>query len=280
MATLEEFYKFLYNYDKIPVDGGVPIDDTTLPDYMYKDPEHYPEQVYDILTKISEGDYIGKNYYTLIKNIMDKKWGVDVRATLALSIYLNGMTLMHMAEELVKTENRQDASEMNYIQLRNEFQQVIANATVDSEVINARNSEKFGQFPVIDERFENIEKIIFSLVPKGTLIKIKRKVTANPIVSVREYQYGLGMVELGLEPEGLWGGSLPQIVNNNIKSWNEDTLIITVPEKFKEYRFIYRPEKNRYILTDGKIDGIIIEVTGGEPIGNDDDKSQVIIEGE
>lgn len=280
MANLEEFYQFLQKYPEQPVEGGVPIDEKKLPDYMYKDPERYPEEVFKLLSEIAEGDYIGRNYYTLVKNILNKEWGVDVRATLALSIYLNGMTLMTMAERIVQYENRQEDVEGKFNDLERQFKDVIANATVDSEVINARDSEHFGKFTVLDDRLENIENVIYSLVPHGTLIKVKRKTTAQPFVTTRSYQYGLGMVPIGTEPEGAFGGTTPEVFNNELVSWDNDLLVIRVPEEYLGYAFTYRPEKNKYVLTDGKINGLIITIQGGESVGNETDGSQIVIEKE
>lgn len=280
MANLEEFYQFLQKYPEQPIEGGVPIDEKKLPDYMYRDPERYPEEVFNLLSTIAEGDYIGKNYYTLVKNILNKEWGVDVRATLALSIYLNGMTLMTMAQKIVEYENRQEDVEQDFIDLKRQFKAVLANATVDSEVIHARDSDHFGAFSVLDDRLENIEKAIYSLIPHGALIKIKRKTTAQPFVTTRKYQYGLGMVPIGTEPEGAFGGTIPEVFGNELVSWDNDLLVIRVPQEYLGYSFAYRPERNEYVLIDDKISGIIITVQGGEPIGNADDASQISVEKE
>ncbi|MGK0551892.1 hypothetical protein ACSFB8_07375 [Enterococcus faecalis] len=279
MANLEEFYQFLQKYPEKPIEGGIPIEEKKLPDYMYQDPERYPEEVFNLLSEIAKGDYIGRNYYTLIKNILNKEWGVDVRATLALSVYLNGMTLMTMAQNLVDCENTQEDLEKAVVGLEKKFENVLTGVTKDSEVIDARMSLLFGEFPVLSKRLENIERAIYSLVPHGTLLKIKRTVSSQPFVTTRKYTFGLGMVPIGTEPEGAFGGTIPEVFPNELISWDNDVIVVRIPEEYADYAFVYRPDHNEYILNKNT-EGIIVTIQGGEPVGSNTDTNQLLIEKE
>ncbi|MCG4841126.1 hypothetical protein, partial [[Ruminococcus] torques] len=71
---------------------------------------------------------------------------------------------LNLKKWIEQYRKRQEDVEARQTRVENEFKDVIANATKDSEVINARDSAYFGKFPVLDDRLENIEKMISGFV--------------------------------------------------------------------------------------------------------------------
>ncbi|WP_242359730.1 hypothetical protein [Lactococcus petauri] len=140
----------------------------------------------------------------------------------------------------------------------------------------ARSSDYFGDFIVLDERLENIEKLLIGFVPQGVQITIKRVMNVLPSVYIDTWEYGTGIVPLGEEPEGMFGGTTPQIVENRIISWSDNELVLQVALDYEHFKFKYRPESGEYLFFDG-VKSLMVHVDGGEAIGTDTDESQVIV---
>ncbi|WP_270219323.1 hypothetical protein [Lactococcus garvieae] len=215
------------------------------------------------------------------KYIMDLSEGMwtkasskAVRKIIYLFMRWCGYWVLNLKKWIEQYRKRQEDVEARQTRVENEFKDVIANATKDSEVINARDSAYFGKFPVLDDRLENIEKMISGFVPQGVQIKIKRTMNVLPTVYVDTWEYGLGLAPLGDEPEGMFGGTTPTIIENRIVSWNNNELVIQVALDYESFVFDNRPGDNEYLLFDG-IKSLMVHVDGGDPIGSPIDVSQV-----
>ena len=215
------------------------------------------------------------------KYIMDLSEGMwtkasskAVRKIIYLFMRWCGYWVLNLKKWIEQYRKRQEDVEARQTQVENEFKDVIANATKDSEVINARDSAYFGKFPVLDDRLENIEKMISGFVPQGVQIKIKRTMNVLPTVYVDTWEYGLGLAPLGDEPEGMFGGTTPKIIENRIVSWSNNELVIQVALDYENFVFDNRPENNEYLLFDG-IKSLMVHVDGGEAIGSPTDVGQV-----
>lgn len=99
---------------------------------------------------------------------------------------------------------------------------------------------------------------------------------ALPSVYIDTWEYGLGNAPLGEEPDGMFGGTIPKIVENRIVSWANNELVIQVALDYENFKFNYRPESGKYLLFDG-VRSLMVHVDGGEPIGENTDESQVVI---
>ncbi|HAP3558580.1 TPA: hypothetical protein IUD88_001173 [Enterococcus faecalis] len=190
-----------------------------------------------------------------------------------------GYWIMKIQDFFAKLTQRQIDVEKRQVNVEEKFKQVIANATSDSEVINARDSETFGPFIVLDDRLEYIEKLLNAYVPKGNLITIKREVNALPQVVVQSYDYGLGILPLGMEPEGFFGGTVPEVVPSKLKSWQGGEVVVQIPKDFSDYMFSLRPKKSEYLFLK-ETQALLVTVSSGEPIDNEEDPTQGKIETE
>ncbi|SFL60743.1 hypothetical protein [Lactococcus garvieae] len=242
----------------------------------YRDFEHISsdESIYDEIQRGIKTESAIK----LSQWIREKGWGVDVRESLALFVEWLDIRVNDVLKNFKNLIGRQNNVEGRQTELENNFKNVIANATKDSEVITARSSEYFGDFAVLNERLENIEKILTGYVPQGVLITIKRKMNTIPEnVYITTYDYGLGIVPLGTEPEGKFGGTVPIIKECKIVSWESDLLKLRVPLDYANFKFSQRPLDDVYLLLDGTHCSQI-HVDGGEPIGLPTDNEQIIVE--
>ena len=175
-----------------------------------------------------------------------------------------------------KTNGRQDDVEKRQNGLENQFKDVLANATTDSEVINARDSQAFGKFTVLDDRIENIEKLLSGFVPQGVEITIERTMDTLPKIYVDTWDYGIGMVGLGEEPTGLFGGTTPEIIQSRIVSWTNNKLVIQVPLDYEKFVFDNRPSDDEYLLFNGT-KSLMVHVDGGSALGEPNDKTKVTV---
>ncbi|MFK4906558.1 hypothetical protein ACI1S5_06625 [Lactococcus petauri] len=230
---------------------------------------------------LEEPEYINKGpkdeyILELSEGMWTKASSKAVRKIIYLFMRWCGYWVLNLKKWIEQYRKRQEDVEERQTNLENDFKNVIANATQDSEVINARSSEYFGDFTVLDDRIENIEKLLIAFVPQGVQIMISRKMNALPSVYIDTWEYGLGNAPLGEEPDGMFGGTIPKIVENRIVSWANNELVIQVALDYENFKFNYRPESGEYLLFDG-VRSLMVHVDGGEPIGENTDESQVVI---
>ncbi|MGK9300947.1 hypothetical protein [Melissococcus plutonius] len=150
------------------------------------------------------------------------------------------------------TAKRQSDVEKRQTNVEEQFKDVLANTTVDSEVINARDSDKFGKFKVLDERIEYLENIIASVIPVGFDVIISHDLGAQPEVNVRTWTYGIGVLPLGTETEGLFGGTASKSVQCSVKHVNASECVVTIPLDFKTDAIPVKITDYKYLIIDEK----------------------------
>lgn len=200
---------------------------------QYRDPTHIPSE--NEFTNDIKNGVVDENSQTLAKWLIEKQWGGDVRKALALFVEWIS-TKWHSNKELIdKNSDRQDQVEKRQTDLEGRFTGVINGATKDSEVIDARNSQTYGQFDVLDKRFENIENLLSKYVPQGFEVTIKHNLNRMPTVSVFSYEWAIGTAPngFGTEPEGLFGGTNPVSVASNVVYSDTNTVKVVLPLDYR-----------------------------------------------
>lgn len=183
-----------------------------------------------------------KRSQTVATWLCEKMYGKDVRETLAQwAIYTARIAqyLINDEQEFkrvmndLKLEliNRQEQVEGRQTDLEKQFLQVVANVTVDSEVILARNSNRYGGYTTLDNRLEHIEGLLASYVPAGFTITLKHNQNRNPRVNVLYYEYAIGTETggLGAGPSGSFGGTNFTNVAPQVDYQDLNTAVIHLP---------------------------------------------------
>lgn len=137
--------------------------------------------------------------------------------------------------------------------LEDQFKDVLANATKDSEVINARDSSIYGKYPTLDDRLEHIEQLLAQQAPGGFVININHGLAREPTVKVAYYEYAIGTEPdgLGTAPTGL-GGTEPIEVPVSTSYPDKNNIKITLPIAYTlSGRPYYQPADRRWYLIDG-----------------------------
>ena len=190
---------------------------------------------------ISVGD-VEKVAQTVATWLREKMYGKDVRETLAQwAIYTARIAqyLINDEQEFKRVMNdlklelidRQEQVEGRQNDLEKQFLQVVANVTVDSEVILARNSSRYGGYTTLDNRLEHIEQLLASYVPAGFTITLKHNQNRNPRVNVLYYEYAIGTETggLGTGPSGSFGGTNFTNVAPQVDYQDLNTAVIHLP---------------------------------------------------
>lgn len=177
----------------------------------------------------------------LAKFIRTKMHGVDVRESLArwIEVMLAVQTYINEDETAFKIDlqNRQEGVEDRQTQVEgtmsdvlDQFKTVIANSTKDSEVILGRDSSRFGNFTVLDDRLEYMESLLAAYVPAGFNVTIKHNQNRQPKVVVHYYEYAIGTEDdgFGTGPYGL-GESAVQTISAQVDYPDDDTCIVHLP---------------------------------------------------
>lgn len=205
---------------------------------------------------ISVGD-VEKVAQTVATWLREKMYGKDVREALAQwAIYTSRIAqyLINDEQEFkrlmndlkIELVNRQEQVENRQADVEKQFLQVIANATVDSEVILARNSNRYGSYITLDNRLEHIEQLLASYVPAGFTIMLKHNQNRNPRVNVLYYEYAIGTETggFGTGPSGSFGGTNFTSVAPQIEYQDLNTVVIHLPTTYAmrgvvEYKYGY-----------------------------------------
>ncbi len=230
---------------------------------------------------VEEPEYVDKGakdgyILELSEGMWTKASSKAVRKIIYLFMRWCGYWVLNLKKWIEQYRKRQEDVEKRQTKVENDFKNVISNATTDSEVITARNSDYFGNFALLDERLENIEQLIVGFVPQGVKISVKRTMNALPSIYIDTWEYGIGRVPLGEEPAGKFGGTPPRIVEHRIISWANDELVIQVALDYENFKFNHRPTNDEYLLFDG-VRSLMVHVSGGEPVGEAVDKEQVLV---
>lgn len=177
----------------------------------------------------------------LAKFIRTKMYGSDVRESLArwIEIMLAVQTYINEDETAFKIDmqnqqdtvkDRQTQVEGNMSDVVDQFKAVIANVTKDSEVALARDSVRFGDYTVLDDRLEYIESWLAAHVPAGFHVSLKHNQNRKPKVVVHYYEYAIGTEPhgFGTGPYGL-GESSTQTISCTVDYLDDDTAVINLP---------------------------------------------------
>ncbi|WKF86030.1 hypothetical protein [Lacticaseibacillus pantheris] len=133
-----------------------------------------------------------------------------------------------------------------------QFEQVIAGATKDSEVILARSSEDYGDFGTLDSRLENIESMLATQVPAGYSVTIKHGLNRNPDVSVYYYEDAIGTEPDGLGTAKSFGGTSPIALTASVTYTDSNTVMIGLPAAYALSGTVaYQPGDRCWYLIDG-----------------------------
>ncbi|GKQ42906.1 hypothetical protein RD055328_08290 [Companilactobacillus sp. RD055328] len=166
--------------------------------------------------------------------LMTKMFGEEVRKSLSLFVRWISVMINAIKDEFNSVLNRVDNVEERQSNVEDDFQDVIANATTDSEVILARKSDIYGEFNTLDPRIENIEKIISTWIPDGFEVKINHNLGANPkSILVEKYQNALDTEVNGFETSGQVFGSESTQVPTTIINNNFDNVTIKMPRIYE-----------------------------------------------
>lgn len=180
--------------------------------------------------------------------IRTKMWRRHVRETIARMFEYSNVLYNKIKGIAEQTEKRQGQVEQRQTSLEIKFKEVLANSTEDSEVIQARNSDNYGKFAVLDDRLENIERLMMKFLPIGFDVMIPHQLGVQPQINVRTWEYGIGVLPLGIEEQGLFGGTASQSVPIQIthNDYNETT--VSLPIEYQTAGILQKLDNLRYLL--------------------------------
>lgn len=209
----------------------------------YRDPNPIP----------AKQDYTADNVDVLAqqiaKFIREKMYGADVRESLARWVEVNLSLLEYFRGKQNDVTQRQSDVEERQSDLEDKFVHVIANATVDSELINARDSNAYGKFPILDGRLENIEGLLAQAVPAGFTVKINHNFNRNPTVAVKYYEYAIGTEPNGFGTGPTFGGTATKEIASQVQYDNADNMTIQLPIWYALAGApVQKPDGNWYLI--------------------------------
>ena len=229
----------------------------------YTDPTDVPE----IDDEIKNG-VISKLAQDIAGWIRTKMWRRHVREALARSVEYFSVLFNKLKAIVDSNTVRQDNVEQRQSKLERDFISVTSNATVDSEVIIARNSSIYGNFNTLDLRLENIESIMTNFVPSGFIVKINHSLGRNPTVTVKKYDWAIGTEPTGFDtaPDGLFGGGAIETVPTNL-IYTNGIVYVNMPAVYRQSGEFIVQSDTELLLIDG-IHTLNFAVEGGLINGN------------
>lgn len=233
----------------------------------YIDPTDLPEIDDEIKNGIVGN--VEQGIASWIRNEMGRK---HVREALARSVEYFSVLFNKLEVIIDSNTAKQNNVEQRQSKLERDFITRISNATVNSEVINARRSDVYGQFNILGLRVENIEKIMANFVPSGFIVKINHNLNRNPTVTVKKYDWAIGTETDGFDtaPNGLFGGGAIETVPTNL-IYASGVVYVHMPLVYKQGgKFILQSDKE-LLLIDGT-HTLNFEVEGGLTEGTITDK--------
>ena len=224
----------------------------------YRDPTSLPELPDEI--KNGQKDSFSKEIATWIRQ---KMYGIDVREALARAVEYFTVLYYRFKTGSEALSTRQDSVEQRQSRLETQMVDTIKNATADSEVINARRSENFGYFNLLDDRLENIENLLARYVPDGFSVKIFYNLARNPVITAKFYQYAIGTetAGLGTGPDGTFGGSAVESIPVNV-DYQSGYATVKMPANYKQVGTFTVVSQKEILLIDG-INVIKFEIEAG-----------------
>lgn len=220
-----------------------PTDDNTKVDYT-------DDSLLDKLEEEIQTGVIDQLFQKYALWVRTKMFRTQVRETIARMGEYTSVIFNKLKDICEHTEKRQSEVEKRQTSLEERYKDVLANATADSEVIDARDSETYGKFSVLDDRLENIEQLLSIYVPAGFDVEINHNLGVNPQVFVFTWLYGLGVVPLGTEPNGLFGGTAKESVPCQVVHNDSNECVVSIPFKYVTDGEIKLVEENKYLLID------------------------------
>lgn len=229
----------------------------------YTDPTDVPEIDYEIKNGV-----ISKLAQDIASWIRTKMWRRHVREALARSVEYFSVLFNKLKAIVDNNTIRQDNVEQRQSKLERDFISVTSNATVDSEVIIARDSDVYGQFNTLDLRLENIENIMANFVPSGFIVKINHNLNRNPTVTVKKYDWAIGTETNGFDtaPDGLFGGGAIETVPTNL-IYADGIVYVHMPAVYHQGGDFIIQSDTELLLIDG-IHTLNFAVEGGLLNGN------------
>lgn len=199
------------------------------------------EDIDKLYDAISVGD-LEQAAQKLAQWVKEKMMGEQTRKSLALWVILQARITEYLInntdnfEDLMnnlKSEllERQGDVEKRQTDVENQFNAVVANATKDSEVILARDSQIYGSFPTLDGRLERMESLVSQYVPMGFTVTLKHNQNRKPEVAVSyvEYAFGTEPNGFGTGPAGSFGGYHNRSVQCMVDYPDMNTCVIHLP---------------------------------------------------
>ncbi|WP_430601885.1 hypothetical protein IGJ02_002010 [Enterococcus sp. DIV0724b] len=211
----------------------------------YKDPTDV-EEIEEAI-KFGVIDPLTQKYALWVRT---KMWRRHVRESIARISEYSSVLFNRIKEIAEKTEKRQTQVEQRQTKIEDQFREVQQNATVDSELINARSSDLYGKFPVLDDRLENIEQLLVKFLPIGFDVTIGHSLGVQPEINVRTWTHGIGVMNLGTEPVGLFGGSASQSIPCQVTHIGARESIVSLPVDYKTDAAIVKIDELNYMLID------------------------------
>lgn len=207
------------------------VDTTVQPDDVegYTDGSHIPNKN-DISNEIGQGTQ-SNNARKIAAWIRTKRYGIDVREALALWVEWIDTKFNDLVNQFDTVKDRQDKVEQRQTNVENDFQRVISNATVDSEVILARSNEALKYNATsLDDLLEYMGGLIAKYVPSGFKLTITHKLNRDVTATAQVYENAFDTEKNGFgSVDGAFGGSKPATIPIDYFNVDHKTLTITLP---------------------------------------------------
>ncbi|HFI0151103.1 TPA: hypothetical protein ACGO3A_001996 [Streptococcus suis] len=195
--------------------------------------------------------------------LRQKKYGADVREAIARSVLYHAMMFHRASDQVRANTNRQEALENRQREIETQFKEIVSAVTSETELILARNSERYGSFNVLDDRLENLERLVSQYVPEGFQVNITHNLSRRPTVTATRYQYAIGTEPdgLGTGPSGTFGGQVSEAIPVSI-NYNGQVAEVSMPASYKMAGTFTIVSPTVVLLIDG-LTTIKFEVEGG-----------------
>lgn len=197
-------------------------------DRTYRDDTEIPNE--NEITEEIESGTISPFAEKLATFIIQKMKGKQERYAMALDVLLKDKRFNDLAAqvELDIASNKEisDAFE----ELLEQFKDVIANATTDSEMILSRKDKWFGEFKTLWERLDKFSDLLASKVDESVELGIKHDLGFHPNVKAFYYENAIGTNGF-LNHYPVFGDTT--LINNSLTYQTTNQLTVKLPVAFK-----------------------------------------------
>lgn len=200
---------------------------------QYEDGTHIPNEN-KFKDEINAGILDG-NAKKLATWIRTKRYGIDVREALALFVEWINVKFNGLADEFNKVIGRVDNVEKRQTSVETDFKDVVANATVDSEVIIARSNNALSyKAKTLDDLLEYMGGMIAKYVPAGYDVDITHNLGKKPVATAWFYQYAFDTEPNGFGTQtGEFGGTVAKTIPVDVSEMDPNTSRISLPIEYK-----------------------------------------------